>query len=86
MYEYVGEFIDEEEVKRRIDEFYENNISNYYMFILDKNRYRLYIFLLFKKKYMFFEWGKKLIFWLIWGKLILLKEVELIKYILISLL
>lgn len=79
MYEYVGEFIDEEEVKRRIDEFYENNISNYYMFILDKNRYRLYIFLLFKKKYMFFEWEKKLIFWLIWGKLILLKEVELIK-------
>lgn len=50
MHEYVGELIDEEEVKRRIDESHENNISNYYMLTLDKNRYTLYIFLLFKKK------------------------------------
>lgn len=31
------------------------------------------------KRNMFFEWEKKWIFLLIWGKLILLKEVELIK-------
>lgn len=49
MHEYVGELIDEEEVKRRIDESHENNISNYYMLTLDKNRYTLYIFLQFKK-------------------------------------
>lgn len=86
MYEYVGEFIDEEEVKRRIDEFYENNISNYYMFILDKNRYILFIFYSIKRYICFLNGKKKLIFLLIWGKLILLKEVDLIKYILISLL
>lgn len=45
VHEYVGELIDEEEVKRRIDESHENNISNYYMLTLDKNRYTLYIFL-----------------------------------------
>lgn len=50
VHEYVGELIDEEEVKRRIDESHENNISNYYMLTLDKNRYTLYIFVLFKKK------------------------------------
>ncbi|XP_062572179.1 histone-lysine N-methyltransferase NSD2-like [Saccostrea cucullata] len=38
VHEYVGELIDEEEVKRRIDESHENNISNYYMLTLDKNR------------------------------------------------
>lgn len=59
MHEYVGELIDEEEVKRRIDESHENNISNYYMLTLDKNRYTLYIFLQYKKKHMPFEWEKK---------------------------
>lgn len=59
MHEYVGELIDEEEVKRRIDESHENNISNYYMLTLDKNRYTLYIFLQYKKTHMPFEWGKK---------------------------
>lgn len=38
VHEYVGELIDEDEVKRRIDESHENNISNYYMLTLDKNR------------------------------------------------
>lgn len=60
VHEYVGELIDEEEVKRRIDESHENNISNYYMLTLDKNRYTLYIFLLFKKKP--FEVGKNINF------------------------
>lgn len=55
VHEYVGELIDEEEVKRRIDESHENNISNYYMLTLDKNRYTLYIFLLFKKN-TFWSW------------------------------
>ena len=41
VHEYVGELIDEDEVKRRIDESHENNISNYYMLTLDKNRWRL---------------------------------------------
>lgn len=84
MHEYVGELIDEEEVKRRIDESHENNISNYYMLTLDKNRYTLYIFLQYKKKHMPFEWGKKLTFWSIWGKPTSLKEVDLIKYNLTS--
>lgn len=53
VHEYVGELIDEEEVKRRIDESHENNISNYYMLTLDKNRYTLYIFLQYKKKHAF---------------------------------
>lgn len=53
MHEYVGELIDEEEVKRRIDESHENNISNYYMLTLDKNRYTLFIFLQYKKKHAF---------------------------------
>lgn len=79
MHEYVGELIDEEEVKRRIDESHENNISNYYMLTLDKNRYTLYIFLQYKKKHMPFEWEKNLTFWSIWGKPTSLKEVELIK-------
>lgn len=60
VHEYVGELIDEEEVKRRIDESHENNISNYYMLTLDKNRYRLYIFLQYKKTHMPFEWEKKI--------------------------
>ncbi|XP_033756392.1 histone-lysine N-methyltransferase NSD2-like [Pecten maximus] len=36
--EYVGDLIDEQEVKRRIDSAHENNISNFYMLTLDKNR------------------------------------------------
>lgn len=75
VHEYVGELIDEEEVKRRIDESHENNISNYYMLTLDKNRYTLYIFLLLKKKTPF-EVGKILTFWSIWGKPTSLKQVN----------
>lgn len=74
MHEYVGELIDEEEVKRRIDESHENNISNYYMLTLDKNRYTLYIFLLFKKKP--FEVGKNINFLVILGKPTSLKQVK----------
>lgn len=69
MYEYVGEFIDEEEVKRRIDEFYENNISNYYMFILDKNRFRLYIFYSIKRYICFLNGKKKIDIFINLGKI-----------------
>lgn len=68
VHEYVGELIDEEEVKRRIDESHENNISNYYMLTLDKNRYTLYIFLQYKKTHMPFEWGKKIDIFINLGK------------------
>ncbi|XP_060071280.1 histone-lysine N-methyltransferase NSD2-like [Ylistrum balloti] len=36
--EYVGDLIDELEVKKRIDDAHENNICNFYMLTLDKNR------------------------------------------------
>ncbi|XP_046335260.2 histone-lysine N-methyltransferase NSD2-like isoform X2 [Haliotis rufescens] len=36
--EYVGDLIDEEECKRRIKQAHEDNISNFYMLTLDKNR------------------------------------------------
>jgi hypothetical protein len=40
--EYVGDVIDEVECKRRIEQAHENNITNFYMLTLDKNRYFLY--------------------------------------------
>lgn len=36
--EYVGDLIDEQEVKKRINSAHENNICNFYMLTLDKNR------------------------------------------------
>ncbi|KAL3864307.1 hypothetical protein ACJMK2_005998 [Sinanodonta woodiana] len=36
--EYVGDLVDEEECKRRIQYAHENNISNFYMLTLDKDR------------------------------------------------
>lgn len=84
MHEYVGELIDEEEVKRRIDESHENNISNYYMLTLDKNRYTLFIFYSIKRHICLLNGKKKLTFLSIWGKPTSLKEVDLIKYILTS--
>ncbi|XP_066278922.1 histone-lysine N-methyltransferase NSD2-like isoform X2 [Branchiostoma lanceolatum] len=38
VYEYVGELIDEEEVQRRIKKAHEDNVTNFYMLTLDKNR------------------------------------------------
>uniref|UniRef100_A0A2C9JRL9 Histone-lysine N-methyltransferase n=1 Tax=Biomphalaria glabrata TaxID=6526 RepID=A0A2C9JRL9_BIOGL len=36
--EYVGDLIDEEECKRRIEQAHEDNITNFYMLTMDKNR------------------------------------------------
>ncbi|KAH9519061.1 Histone-lysine N-methyltransferase nsd2 [Bulinus truncatus] len=36
--EYVGDVIDEEECKRRIEQAHEDNITNFYMLTMDKNR------------------------------------------------
>jgi histone-lysine N-methyltransferase NSD2 len=36
--EYVGEIIDEEECKRRLDEAHRNNIKNFYFMTIAKNR------------------------------------------------
>ncbi|GFR98820.1 histone-lysine N-methyltransferase [Elysia marginata] len=36
--EYVGDLIDEEECKRRIEQAHDDNITNFYMLTLDKNR------------------------------------------------
>ncbi|XP_076470902.1 histone-lysine N-methyltransferase NSD2-like [Babylonia areolata] len=36
--EYVGDLIDEEECKRRIKQAHEDNITNFYMLTVDKNR------------------------------------------------
>jgi len=36
--EYIGDLIDEEECKRRIEQAHEDNISNFYMLTMDKNR------------------------------------------------
>ena len=38
MNEYVGELVDEEECHRRIEKAHADNISNFYMLTLDKNR------------------------------------------------
>ncbi|KAI8485616.1 Histone-lysine N-methyltransferase, H3 lysine-36 and H4 lysine-20 specific [Branchiostoma belcheri] len=38
VYEYIGELIDEEEVQRRIKKAHEDNVTNFYMLTLDKNR------------------------------------------------
>ena len=37
--EYVGDLVDEEECKRRIIQAHTDNISNFYMLTLDKNRW-----------------------------------------------
>ena len=37
--EYVGELIDEEECKRRLEEAHENDIKNFYFLTIDKDRY-----------------------------------------------
>ena len=39
MCEYVGELVDEDECRRRVEQAHEDNISNFYMLTLDKNRY-----------------------------------------------
>ncbi|GFO24565.1 histone-lysine N-methyltransferase [Plakobranchus ocellatus] len=36
--EYVGDLIDEEECKKRIEQAHDDNITNFYMLTLDKNR------------------------------------------------
>lgn len=36
--EYVGDLVDEDECKRRIAQAHEENITNFYMLTLDKNR------------------------------------------------
>ncbi|XP_059149000.1 histone-lysine N-methyltransferase NSD2-like [Physella acuta] len=36
--EYVGDLIDEEECKRRIEQAHDDNITNFYMLTMDKNR------------------------------------------------
>ena len=36
--EYVGDLIDEEECKRRIEQAHEDNVTNFYMLTVDKNR------------------------------------------------
>ncbi|XP_074643736.1 histone-lysine N-methyltransferase NSD2-like isoform X2 [Tubulanus polymorphus] len=36
--EYVGELIDDEECKKRIEHAHEENVSNFYMLTIDKNR------------------------------------------------
>jgi len=36
--EYVGDLIDEAECKRRLELAHANNVSNFYMLTLDKNR------------------------------------------------
>ena len=38
MSEYVGDLIDEAESKRRLELAHANNVSNFYMLTLDKNR------------------------------------------------
>ena len=38
MSEYVGDLIDEAECKRRLKLAHANNITNFYMLTLDKNR------------------------------------------------
>ncbi|CAG5130471.1 unnamed protein product, partial [Candidula unifasciata] len=38
VHEYVGDLVDEEECKRRMEEAHENNITNFYMLTMDKNR------------------------------------------------
>lgn len=38
--EYVGEIINEEEYKRRLDYAHQNNIMNFYFLTIDKDRYR----------------------------------------------
>jgi len=36
--EYVGDLVDEEECKRRMIQAHADNITNFYMLTLDKNR------------------------------------------------
>jgi len=36
--EYVGDLIDEAECKRRLELAHDNNVTNFYMLTLDKNR------------------------------------------------
>lgn len=36
--EYVGDLIDEEECKKRVEQSHEDNITNFYMLTMDKNR------------------------------------------------
>jgi len=36
--EYVGDLVDEAESKRRLQRAHANNVSNFYMLTLDKNR------------------------------------------------
>ena len=38
MNEYVGDLVDEEECKRRMIQAHADNITNFYMLTLDKNR------------------------------------------------
>ena len=40
MNEYVGDLIDEEECKKRIEKAHEDDVRNFYMMTLDMNRYR----------------------------------------------
>lgn len=50
MNEYVGELIDEEECKRRIEKYHAENSSTFYMLTLDTNRY-FHIFISARIKY-----------------------------------
>lgn len=36
--EYVGELIDDEECKRRLDWAHDNNVSNFYLMTIEKDR------------------------------------------------
>ena len=38
VHEYVGDLIDEEECKRRIEKAHDDNVTNFYMLTVDKNR------------------------------------------------
>ena len=39
MNEYVGDLIDEEECKRRLEKAHEDDVHNFYMMTLDMDRY-----------------------------------------------
>lgn len=38
VHEYVGDLIDEAECKRRLENYHQNDFTNYYMLTIDKNR------------------------------------------------
>ena len=41
--EYVGDLIDEAEVKKRIKQAHEDNVTNFYMLTLDNKRYVVFV-------------------------------------------